>query len=246
MIEYEKKGFASLRDGQGNEVPLYRITPLKYAEENNQGPFLADEKRSGKRRIPRNAPPLVDFLLEAYRGLYYSKFPSRHFALFANLNDYQTRYLKDDTRLYKVIPHKTAAVSISGIVDFRVSNPELIYDFVRKGLKAEHITGQDADLKELLKYDGKAAADDSEYVAYHKVLEELMTLPVNGRAGKLGQAFLELLKEYHDSSVEALEPIVSFWENSELVENLIFSGRGMENEVVIQGPVYYVEVEPWK
>lgn len=240
-----KNGFVNLRDEQGNEVSLYRITSPKYADDNNRDPFRADEERSSKRRIPRSAPPLIDFLLEAYRTIYYPKFPSRHFAIFANLNDYQERYLKDDARLFQVVPHGTAAVSISGTVDFRVSNPELVYNFVKKSLKAEHITGQDAeDLEEILKFDGKSI--DSEYAAYHKILEEQMSAPVGSRTGKQKEVLFELLNKCHDSGIEALEPIFSFWKESELADRMKFSGRGRGNEVVIQGPVYYVEVEPWK
>jgi|GEM_PF-6001697 hypothetical protein len=246
VMECEKEGFLNLRDEQEKEVPLYRITPLKYAEENNQDPFLANEKRCGKRRIPKNAPPLIDFLLEAYRGLYYSKFPSRHFSIFANLNDYQERYLKDDASLFQVFLHETAIVSISGTVDFRVSNSELVYDFVKKSLKAEHITGQDAaeDLEEILKFDGKAI--DGEYAVFHKILEEQLSVPAGGRTRKQKEALFGVIKKCFYSGSEALEPIFSFWKESELAEKMKFSGRGIGNEVVIQGPVYYVKVEPWK
>ncbi len=246
---YEKNGFVNLKDKQGNVLPLYRVATMQSAEKNNLDPFREDIKRCGRRRIPKSAPPLVDFLLEAFRLMDYPAFPSRHFAIFANLSDYQTQYMRNGTGLFLVLPHETAAVSISAITDFRLTEPEKknLYDFVRDSLKAEYLQELGVDLGKLLEY--KEEFEDADYVPFHNILnylEEQLKTNESRPTGTQGLALLDLLTEWRNVGVEALEPVRSFSGNSELADQMNISGRGKGNEVVIKGPVYYVEVKPWK
>lgn len=246
MIKHETDGFVHLRDGQGKIVSLYRVEKKESAEDNNKDPFQYYKKKCESRRKPQSAPPLADFLLEAWRNVYYPTFPSRQFSIFANLNDYQTIHMKEGKSLFLVVPHRTATVSISAVIDFflSISEKENLYQFVKANFKEEYLNGFDFDSEKMLEYKNKF--EKCEHEPFLKILDAFKNLKSMAKASDLGADFMECLMRWHDADHEELKPLLSFWKNSELAENLNFSGRGIGNEVIIQGPVRYVAVEPWK
>jgi len=224
---FEQDDFQNLRDGNGTLCPLFRVIDRKRAEEENQDPFATHEKRMSRRRTPRSAPPIVDLLLELQRMMHYPDYPSRQHSLFANLGGYQTQYLKDDSGVFLTLPHKSSRVSISGITDFKVSDPESLCAFVRDALRNRFRDDQSIELMKLVEHKSNYSRGD--YIFPHRLVE-----------------LMELFCLWFGSEPEEIPELsflLRFWRESCLVKDGICGVSCLGQEVVIQGPVRYVEVE---
>ncbi|OGG44504.1 MAG: hypothetical protein A3F84_07120 [Candidatus Handelsmanbacteria bacterium RIFCSPLOWO2_12_FULL_64_10] len=117
---HERDGFRNLRDREGRVQPLFRVARKDEAEEDNRDPFKAHSRRLENRRIPQTASPIVDFLVELHRTLYFPEFPSRQHSRFANLGGWQSFNPESGKCVFLILPHESARVSVSGVMDFRV------------------------------------------------------------------------------------------------------------------------------
>ena len=118
----------------------------------------------------------------------------------------------------------------------------MIYRFVSKTLNAENYKSSESELKSCLEY--KKQFDIKEYTSFHNLLKsmESMERRMDLRSVLNGHepALVDSLKKWHGEMIEELKPLLSYWKNSELVKNMLFSGKGTGNEVLIKGPVHYI------
>jgi len=226
---HEEDGFQNLRDQDGNICPMFRITSRNRAEKENQDSLAAHEQRMSRRRIPQSASPIVDLLLELQRLMFYPGYPSRQHSLFANLGGYQQRILNEypESHVFLVLPHESASVSISGIMDFKVPDPEQLCVFVQEALRSRFSGSQSIDLRQLAESKSKYPKED--YI-YHHRLAELMEL--------FGSWF-----QSEPDDVPELSFVLRFWRASFLAKDGICAVAGSGQEAVIQGPVRYVEMD---
>lgn len=217
LASMECGGFRHLTDIYGRRLAMYRITRPARMALNNESPLNAYQKHSENQRLTRSTPTTIDTVLEIQRLLYFPNFPSRRHSIFCNLQSFQEKYLSEHTKLYLVLPHFEAKICITGIVDFQTSKH--VGEIALNALNAHLPAGAG--------YGASIASTALDMVDKRDCFE----------------AVLEELSKRNKSEVDQM---LSYWRNSVLIEDECCElDRMVGNEVLIQGMVYYIDLEEY-
>jgi hypothetical protein len=223
----EHEEYDHIRDAKDEILPLFRVIGKDRAQQDNLNPEATFAYQKSRRRTPISAMPIVDLLLETHRMLCFPDLPSRQHSHFANLHGYQSGYLKKPNQgVYLVVPHKDAKVGITNTRDFKVSDPDAVFDAIQANIKSSQVPNN-ATLANL--FEKKKRYDKPDYACAHQFLDLLSCVQSWIKAP---QDAPQIIKEILSYFVETVSP------------SSFTKANVTGPEVMIEGKVHFIEILP--